>query len=204
MREISAGVYNILKSHNARPMSAGNMMSKLEVIDQHLEANLCTMLQTVRGTTQFWFTKQGELRCMVWEWNRKKNWGGGTILITITKKLRVAHKSTETRKGLLLVLEIILGKLGAMKKGSDKKTFTINEKSKDLGLLKKLRKQERLRGDLLFWKLFWESWELFGARHEHSISVPDSTSLNHCLQTSYIGTTLQPLRYGPRRSRHLP
>ena len=24
------------------------------------------------------------------------------------------------------------------------------------------------------------SWELFSARHEHSISVPDSTSLNHC------------------------
>ena len=23
-------------------------------------------------------------------------------------------------------------------------------------------------------------WELFSARHEHFISVPDSTSLNHC------------------------
>ena len=61
-----------------------------------------------------------------------------------------------------------------------KKTFTINEKSKDLGLLKKVRKQERLRGDFRLWKLFWESWELFSVRHEHSISVPDSTSLNHC------------------------
>ena len=28
-----------------------------------------------------------------------------------------------------------------------KKTFTINENSKDLGLLKKVRKQEQLRGD---------------------------------------------------------
>ena len=62
-----------------------------------------------------------------------------------------------------------------------KKTFIINEKSKDLGLLKKVRKQEMLRGDFRFWKLFWESWELFSARHEHSISVPDSTSLNHCI-----------------------
>ena len=62
--------------------------------------------------------------------------------------------------------------LGAMKKGrrtSDKNFFTINEKSKDLGLLKKVRKQERLRGDFRFWKLFWESWELFSARHEHWI-----------------------------------
>ena len=53
------------------------------------------------------------------------------------------------------------------------------KKKKDLGLLKKVRKQEKLRGDFWFWKLFWESWELFSARHEHSISVPDSTSLNH-------------------------
>ena len=62
-----------------------------------------------------------------------------------------------------------------------KKTFTINEKNKDLGLLKKVRKQERLRDDFWFCKLFWKSWELFSARHEHSISVPDSTSLNHCI-----------------------
>ena len=54
-----------------------------------------------------------------------------TIIIIITNKLRVAHKSMETIKGWLLVLEIIWGKLWAMKKGtltSDKKTFTINEK----------------------------------------------------------------------------
>ena len=62
-----------------------------------------------------------------------------------------------------------------------KKTFTINEKNKDLGLLKKVWKQEKLRGDFWFWKLFWESWELFSARQEHLISVPDSTSLNHCI-----------------------
>ena len=79
-----------------------------------------------------------------------------------------------------------------------KKTFTINLKKKDLELLKKVRKQEWLRGDFWFWKLFWESWELFSAKHEHSISVPDSTSLNHCLQTNYIGTTLQLLGYGPQ------
>ena len=63
---------------------------------------------------------------------------------------------------------------------------TVNEKNKDLGLLKNVRKQ---------WK---------DVRHEHSISVPDSTSLNHCLQTSYIGPTLQPLRYGPPICRNLP
>ena len=57
MRELSAGVYNVLKSHSARPMSAGNIMSKLDANDQQLEANLSTMLQTVHGT-KYWFTNQ--------------------------------------------------------------------------------------------------------------------------------------------------
>ena len=39
MRELSAGVYNVLKSHSVRPMSAGNIMSKLNANDQQLEAN---------------------------------------------------------------------------------------------------------------------------------------------------------------------
>ena len=50
MRELSASVYNVLKSHSARPMSSGNIMSKLDANDQQLEANLSTMLQTVHGT----------------------------------------------------------------------------------------------------------------------------------------------------------
>jgi len=54
MRELSAGVCNVLKSHNARPMSAGYIMSKLEANDHCLEANL-----------QYLFAKQSEHRCMV-------------------------------------------------------------------------------------------------------------------------------------------
>ena len=47
-----------------------------------------------------------------------------------------------------------------------KETFTINEKNKDLGLLKKVRKQERLSLE---------------TRHEHSISVQDMNILFQCL-----------------------
>ena len=53
------------------------------------------------------------------------------IITLVIKKIKIAHKSTDTRKGWLLVLEIILGKLGAIKKGkqtSDKKTLIRNEK----------------------------------------------------------------------------
>ena len=34
-----------------------------------------------------------------------------------------------------------------------KKTFNINEKNKDLGLLKKVQKQEMLRGDFWYGKI---------------------------------------------------
>ena len=78
MRELSAGVYNVLKSHSARPMSAGNIMSKLNANDQQLEANLSTMLQTVHGTKQYWFTKQDELRCMV------REFGTPTLFLTFS------------------------------------------------------------------------------------------------------------------------
>ena len=45
-----------------------SVRSLVETSDEHLEANLCTMLQSVRGTKQYWFLRQSKLRCMVWEW----------------------------------------------------------------------------------------------------------------------------------------
>ena len=65
MREISAGVYNLLKSTRRQPMSVSALLHGVATRDEHLEANLCTMLQSVRGTKQYWFAKQSELRCMI-------------------------------------------------------------------------------------------------------------------------------------------
>ena len=65
MREISAGVYNLLKSTRRRPMSVSTLLHGVATRDEHLEANLCTMLQSVRGTKQYWFARQSELRCMI-------------------------------------------------------------------------------------------------------------------------------------------
>ena len=52
-----------------------------------------------------------------------------------------------------------------------KKIYTRNEKNKDLGLLKRVQKQERLSLE---------------TRQEHSISGPDSTSLNNCLVLNFL------------------
>ncbi|MDD9818968.1 MAG: hypothetical protein OXU61_12675, partial [Gammaproteobacteria bacterium] len=53
MRELSAGVYNLLKSTRRQHMSVRSLLDKVETSDEHLEANLCTMLQSVRGTKQY-------------------------------------------------------------------------------------------------------------------------------------------------------
>ena len=75
---MSAGVYNLLKSHKAQPMSASSLINRLQLNDELLETNLSTMLQTVRGTTQFWFKKQSELRCMV------REFGTPTLFLTFS------------------------------------------------------------------------------------------------------------------------
>ena len=50
MRELSAGVYNLM----TMPMSVGNLLRQVNSSGEQLEANFSTMLQTVRGTKQYW------------------------------------------------------------------------------------------------------------------------------------------------------
>ncbi len=44
MRELSAGVDNLLKSTTSQAMSVSSLLNKVEASDEHLEANVCTML----------------------------------------------------------------------------------------------------------------------------------------------------------------
>ena len=66
-REISAGVFNMLKCTKQRPMSVGTLLDKVNGSDEQLEGNLSTVLQSVRGSKQYWFFRQGEVRCMIRE-----------------------------------------------------------------------------------------------------------------------------------------
>ena len=59
-------------------MSVRSLLDKVETSDKHLEANLCTMLQSVRGTKQYWFLRQSELRCMI------REWGSPTLFLTFS------------------------------------------------------------------------------------------------------------------------
>ena len=65
LRELAAGVYNVLQSNVGNPRSVHELLRNVNVSDERLEANLCTMLQSVRGTSQYWYKRKGELRCML-------------------------------------------------------------------------------------------------------------------------------------------
>ena len=78
MREISSGVYNLLKSTRRQRMSVSALLHSVDARDERLEANLSTMLQSVRGTKQFWYTKQSELKCMI------RMWGSPTLFLTFS------------------------------------------------------------------------------------------------------------------------
>ena len=78
MREISAGVYNLLKSTRRQSMSVSMLLDQVNSSDEHLESHLCTMLQSVRGTKQYWFVRQSDLRCMI------REWGSPTLFLTFS------------------------------------------------------------------------------------------------------------------------
>ena len=59
-------------------MSVSTLLNRVQVSDEHLEANLCTTLQSLRGTKQYWFIRQSELRCMI------REWGSPTLFLTFS------------------------------------------------------------------------------------------------------------------------
>ena len=68
MREVSAGMYNLLKSTRMEKLSVSSLL-QARSSDEQLEANLSTMLQSVLGTKQYWFKRQSELKTMIREFS---------------------------------------------------------------------------------------------------------------------------------------
>ena len=59
-------------------MSVGMLLEQVNSSDEHLEAHLCTMLQSVRGTKQYWFLRSSELKCMI------REFGPPTLFLTFS------------------------------------------------------------------------------------------------------------------------
>ena len=99
MRELAAGVYNLLNtSKRTQPMTVGSLLSNVQTNNKHLEANLFTMLQSVRGTKQYWFMrKSDELRCMI------REWGSPTFFLTFSC---AEYESPDIAKYLRNVIDV--------------------------------------------------------------------------------------------------
>ena len=95
MREIKAGIYNCLKNARNRQASVRELLNQLESNDLELEGNLSTILQSVRGTKQYWMIRRSELNAFV------RNFGPPTLFLTfscaeynsadITEYLKIAN-----------------------------------------------------------------------------------------------------------------
>lgn len=59
----------MMKSMGKSGMSVSKFVHELDSPNQQMEANLCTMLQSVRGTKQFWYLKKNDLLCMIREYS---------------------------------------------------------------------------------------------------------------------------------------
>ena len=73
MREISAGIYNMLKSTGQQAMPMGEFVDRVSSCDQEVEGNLCTIFQSMRGSKQYWFLRRSEVMCMVREYGSRSN-----------------------------------------------------------------------------------------------------------------------------------
>ena len=78
MREIAAGVYNLMKGTRQHALPVGEFMDRVSNSDENIEANLSTVFQSVRGSKQYWYLRRSEVLCMV------REYGSPTLFLTLS------------------------------------------------------------------------------------------------------------------------
>ena len=78
LRELSSGIYNVLKSSSRRSHTVKQFVDGINSSDAGIEANLSTVLQSVRGTKQFWFHQKGDVLAMI------REFGCPTLFLTFS------------------------------------------------------------------------------------------------------------------------
>ena len=80
MRELSSGIYNTLKSGSRvrHGITARDFLERVESSNEHVEANLNTIFQSVRGSKQYWFKRRSEVLCMI------REWGSPALFLTLS------------------------------------------------------------------------------------------------------------------------
>ena len=78
LRELAAGVYNLLKGRRQHVMPVGEFIDRVSNSDEDVEANLSTVFQSVRGSKQYWFLRRSEALCML------REYGSPTLFLTLS------------------------------------------------------------------------------------------------------------------------
>ena len=78
LRELSAGIYNLMKKNSKQAIPVNAFLDKVSHSDDMVEANISTIFQSIRGSKQYWFLRSSELRCMV------REFGPPTLFLTFS------------------------------------------------------------------------------------------------------------------------
>ena len=69
LRQLSAGIYNLMRSgKHKHGLTVNQFLNGISSSCENVEANLSTIFMSVRGTKQYWFLRNSELKCMIREW----------------------------------------------------------------------------------------------------------------------------------------
>ena len=78
LRELSAGIYNLMKTKPQLAIPVNAFLDKVTQSDEMVEANISTIFQSIRGSKQYWFLRASELCCMV------REFGPPTLFLTFS------------------------------------------------------------------------------------------------------------------------
>ena len=79
LRQLTAGIFNMLRSgKHQHGLTVQQFLNGVSSSCENVEANLSTVLNSVRGTKQYWFMRNSELKCMI------REWGTPTLFLTFS------------------------------------------------------------------------------------------------------------------------
>ena len=76
IREVLSGKYNAFDSTSKSHQSVKQFVDGINSFDAGIEANLSTVLQSIKGTKQFWFRKKSDVMAMI------REYGSPTLFLT--------------------------------------------------------------------------------------------------------------------------
>ena len=79
LRQLSAGIYNLMRSgKHKHELTVNQFLNGISSSCENVEANLSTIFMSVRGTKQYRFLRNSELKCMI------REWGTPTLFLTFS------------------------------------------------------------------------------------------------------------------------